>query len=362
MSSPPTVVHESSQTISSARSIASAETSPYFKLCAGGNFVSDGTGNRRSAAHLFPETVPGRKYFRTMLGFDGTTISFYGDSAPGHYYRVGVRELGETQWRYVSTTATAGAGGGALRYTKLTFGSAAPRLISFEQVGGDLREILFGPYDTIWKVEPRGPRCFIVGDSFVQSAGAPSTGYTAIDSMTTSFADTLGWDDVWPCGLGGTGYIAAASTDNFQTRATSLVDYAPDVVVVYGGYNDFASGASAIGAAAGNVMSTFRAACPDALLVQVGPNFPGAPTNGTRDTTWDDIEDAIFAATASTADIQIDTTSSGYFTGTGKAGAAATGNGTNYIQSDGVHPSTSGAIYLGQRIAHALHAALTAYN
>jgi len=357
-SSPPTVAVNASSTITSGRSFTATPTSKYMTLCAGGNFLTDGP--RYSASHVYPRTFPGRKYFSTLVGFDGTDIEFQLDSAPGHYYRFSYREAGQNEWRYVAESEVAGPGGGAIRYFKLTFSAAATRVIRMENTAADIRSLTIGQYDTCWAVPPRGPRCIVVGDSYVQSASAPPTGYSSIGSWVTSFADTLGWDDVWNSGLGGTGYIADGSYVDFNARAADdIIAFAPEVVVVYGGRNDFASGAAAIGTAAGSLFTALRAGLPTAILVVVGPNGSGSPTDGSRDTsTWGPIEDAIFSATASTADIQLEMMSSGIFTGTGNVSSPATGNQTNYIQSDGVHPSTAGARYLGQRIAYKLLAAL----
>lgn len=364
MTTAPTVADGTTDPVTSSRTFAVSPTSNYMTLCAAGNFINNGGANGYSPAHIYPQTWAGRRYFRTLVGFDGLKIAFRVTSAPGHFYRFSVQEPGADRPQYITNSnEVAGSQDGGVRYLSLTFATAVPRIISLEMVFGDLWDVRIGPTDSLWAVQPRGPRCIIVGDSYVGGAGSPTTGYSGIGSWASSFADALGWQDVWNSGIGGTGWIQQASALPNAIRdryAADIVAYSPDVVIFSAARNDFALGASAVGTAAGTVLAAVRSALPNAVLAVTGPNGSGSPTNGGDDTTWKPFQDAIFSAVSPYA-LTLDWSSSGIFTGSGKVGATSgTGNGDVYIQNDGVHPSTTGAVYLGRRIAEKFIAALPA--
>lgn len=359
--SPPTIVANTSAgaAYTGSRTVPISPSSPYVCLASAGGWGQNGSApNGWSPAHVYPHTNPGRKYHRMIFGYDGSKFALQVTSAPGHRYRMRV------DGQYLSASSVAGVGGGANSWLTVDFGSDASRIIEIEQVAADVVALLVGPTASVWSIPPRGPRCIFVGDSYIGGSGSPATGYSAIESCLTSFADTLGWQDVWNSGIGGTGYITRNSgqTNNYLDRVQAdVIDYAPDVVVVMGARNDYPSGASAVGVAAGSLFAALRAGLPNSLLVVVGPNGSASPVDGSADTTWKPFQDAIFAATVGLADVQLDYSASGIFTGSGKAGATTgSGNGDIYMQADGVHPTEAGAVYLGARLAHKLIGALTA--
>lgn len=158
-------------------------------------------------------------------------------------------------------TATAGN-----QWRKFDFGSRKLRRIDIIGGGGGADVLSFCAVSTtasgaICPAPVRGPRVICVGDSFTSNS---------LHSWTHWFADSMGWDDVWAAGVGGTGFLATASgtARRFRDRlATDLVPFSPDIVLVLGGYNDLSMSATALQAEAATYAAELRAALPTALVI-----------------------------------------------------------------------------------------------
>lgn len=198
---------------------------------------------------------------------------------------------------FISLTAQAIPNDGSLSTYYIPFGSTAERRI--EVIGYNLffGGVFTAQTDTIRPAPLRGPRTIVIGDSFAGGTGATNT---VIDGFVRYMADYLGWDDVAPSGLGGGGYLVGAAT--FADRIQhDVIAYSPDVVIVTGGFNDYASKTLAqILAAATSLFSTLQTGLPNALIIVAGPFFSGGvrdfPATGTLLDARDAIKSAATAA------------------------------------------------------------------
>jgi hypothetical protein len=154
----------------------------------------------------------------------------------------------------------------------------------------------------------------------------------------------LGWD-VWPSGLGGTGYTQPGAFVAFQARVQAdVIANSPDVVVVAGGLNDDLAG---LGDAAALLYSTIRAGLPSARLIVLSPWAPRSIDVAAKTA-------ALAAAAANAGALYVDTTS--WYTGNGDAaGPNGSGNSDIYVGPDQTHPTQGGHDYLGTRLAFAIH-------
>lgn len=236
--------------------------------------------------------------------------------------------------------------GGARKIRRITF--ECERAIKFWGIYVDVDEKIWKPQDsdTI--------RAIFVGDSITAGDGA--------DMFHYGWADTcgkfLGWRDNWFSGSSGTGYINIGSGGRvaFGGRLTDVTSNAPDVVVVAGGINDWASTTSAIQSAVSSYLSSIRTALTEVPIFVLGNWTPR-----TANATDSGIEGAIEAAVAALNDPRIvfiptiDATDGAWLSGTGDAGSTAgDGNCDVYISDDGAHPTQSGHDYLGERAATAI--------
>lgn len=112
------------------------------------------------------------------------------------------------------------------------FGSSARRKIELQEYQPALQGITIGHSDMIEPAQVVGPRTIIMQDSF----GSVGNGM-----IMRSFAETLGWNDVWMDSVGGTGYLAnnGGNSTTFRGRVQhDVIRNNPDVVIVSGSVND----------------------------------------------------------------------------------------------------------------------------
>ncbi|WP_435418985.1 SGNH/GDSL hydrolase family protein [Parerythrobacter aurantius] len=141
------------------------------------------------------------------------------------------------------------------------FGSVACRRIDIISWQMAFCGIFTAPSDTIYAASLRGPRCIVFGDSFTTPDPA---------NWPVWFGHALGWDDVWPSGVGGTGFVAdgyGAALALPDRVLPDLVPYRPEVVFIQAGLNDWGKSPAAVEAAAELTVERIRRHLPQTLVV-----------------------------------------------------------------------------------------------
>ncbi|GFE20041.1 SGNH/GDSL hydrolase family protein [Streptomyces nigrescens] len=261
---------------------------------------------------------------------------------------------------------TAGSG----HLITIDLGSAAPRRIRLDFTTFPFGGIYLPPGASIWQVPLRGQRFMGLGDSLTDgSAGNTGAGGGTWFART---ARHLGCADAWEQGRGGTGYITAGSYATFGDRiAVDVIPNAPDLLTIWGGYNDNTGSQSAISAAATSLYSTLKSALPACQMYVIGCWSPTGSPGASIPTTDTTLRTAAAAAsipfispiTGSCYDATgtLVATHGRWITGTGKVGATTgVGNADTWISSDGVHPTDTGHIGLARRITAAITALMPA--
>lgn len=215
--------------------------------------VTSGTGNRNGYS---------LRQFSVLL--DDSAIEILTQGAANRYYiKVDGEYLPDTlaspATLYHSATA-------ANQWRKIDFGTRKVRRIDVIGGGGGADTLNFCGFaiNANGAINPapiRGPRVIIQGDSFSENT---------LHSWTHWFAETMGWDDVWTSGVGGTGFLANAGGGSLKFRdrlATDVAPWSPDIVIVLGGQNDLSTSAPALQVEAALYAATVRALMPNALLI-----------------------------------------------------------------------------------------------
>jgi lysophospholipase L1-like esterase len=138
-----------------------------------------------------------------------------------------------------TSLTNAGVASGDLgRYT-LVFASKRRRTItilfdSLSEFGGlDLQPGFELIYPT---ATPKGARVLWVGDSFTEGTGAGTSW-----SYVRWLSFLMGWNDIWKCGSGGTGYVKALDTGRpalISRYQNDIIAQLPQTVVIAMGLND----------------------------------------------------------------------------------------------------------------------------
>ncbi|MFF8784814.1 SGNH/GDSL hydrolase family protein [Streptomyces sp. NPDC015125] len=261
---------------------------------------------------------------------------------------------------------TAGSG----HLISIDLGSSAPRRIRLDFTTFPFGGIYLPPTATMWQVPLRGGRLVVLGDS-ISDGAAGNTGAGA-GTWFARAARLFGCTDAWEQGRGGTGYITVGSYAVFQDRiALDVIPYAPDRLVIWGGYNDNGGSQSAIGAAAATLYAALKAALPACQMYVIGCWSPTGSPAASITNTNNTLKTA--AAAASIPFISplnggvydptgaLVTTQGAWITGTGKVGSTTgSGNADTWISSDGVHPTDTGHAGLARRITAAITALMPA--
>ena len=166
---------------------------------------------------------------------------------------------------YVSLTPTTLIGDQVNSIIYFNFGSAKMREIEVlvPGVGVQLRfaGVFIEPTASIAPSAPRGPKVFIIGDSFGEGTGAT----TPINNYPMVLGDALGWDNVYTSSVGGTGILANSSGTRLTYRARlafDVIPYAPDIIVIQGSPNDTGQNPTALGVELTALIAAIRAALP----------------------------------------------------------------------------------------------------
>jgi hypothetical protein len=299
--------------------------------------------------------------------------------------------------RYITTVLNAGVPGAPLSaanaYVKLDFGYAARRNISlYASSSQGPCAIAIGTGDTIepWDRSSETSFCAMT-DSYGQASGVN----WPLGGPFWEAATLLGVTHLDLNAIGGTGFApnpgnpdAQLSGNAFGARIASAAATRPDLFLTAGGINDNNSVAdpplyaSADAAKAGFEAATkayfedLRAALPNSVLAAMGPWAPveSIPVSAVAQSK----ADAILAGlrTAGEPWVFLDNlnggwlnssgalapaTGRGWQTGTGNVGKPkGDGNGDQYVDAGGVHPTPDGCVYLGQMLAAGLRESILA--
>lgn len=227
-------------------------------------------------------------------------------------------------------------------YYTLTFASRATRKIS-ALISGDTAMFCGFRLEKIANTHKmkRQKRTVLFGDSyfFGQTLPVPS------DTLAVRYAEQIGSANVWPSGVGGTGYIA----DNFGvfTKAINRIDsdilpfvQRGDEVIVALGINDYSTGVTPaqVGVAAAEFANALMSRLPPGVTVtNVSPWRPRSGAN-----SQPDFDAAVNNAWAAHGVASVDVST--LYTGSGRIGATTgIGNSDVCIQNDQTHLSSVGA-------------------
>jgi hypothetical protein len=213
----------------------------------------------------------------------------------------------------------------------------------------------------------------VVGDSYDEDPIPNYSTPEGYNSVGLGFATQLGLLmpalDVWPDGLGGTGYV----NPGFRTAATNrivfeVIPHQPDYVLFALGINDSSFPSNSIYAAVTNCVGQVLTGSTNTVIFAVGPWWPRTPSSS--DTVFS-VGQAISNGLAyyglganyidnlgppPTGGGSFNTLSNGltrpWIYGT--YNVPGSGNAVDFISPDGTHPTPAGHAYLAQRLAFEL--------
>lgn len=236
----------------------------------------------------------------------------------------------------------------------IDLGSAAPRRIRLDFYTFPFGGVYLPPTATMWQVPLQGGRLMALGDSLTDGS-SQNTGAGA-GTWFARVARLLGATDAWEQGRGGTGYITAGSFATFGNRAAAdVIAWAPDRLIVWGGYNDSGGSQSAIASAADSLYAQLKTGLPNCLIYVLGCWSPSGSPGATLTNT-----DATLRTAAAAAGLPFISPISGAVYNASGALVATHGawitaaNAASYIGADAIHPTDAGHVYLTRRITAAL--------
>jgi lysophospholipase L1-like esterase len=252
---------------------------------------------------------------------------------------------------------TAGSG----HIMKIDFGSAAIRDIRIDLTTCPFGGVYLPPDTDIWASPLNGGRFMGYGDSLTD--GSSKNVGAGQGTWLMRAGRLLGFQDIWDQGRGGTGYITPGSHVTFGARLDiDGIQPQPDVMVIWGGYNDNTGDQTAIRSAVDDVFTRAKAGLPYCRIMAVGCwSNVASPSAGISNT------DNTIKAAAAAAGIPFVSPVTGIaydangvrIEGTGTPWIT-TGNVATYVGSAGgdtVHPTDVGHEYIARRLSAALRAA-----
>ncbi len=162
----------------------------------------------------------------------------------------------------------------------ITFPDVRTRRIRLEMSGTNFMGLTIGPNDSVWKPQVGGPRVIVAGDSYTEGTGAS---YGGASGWVRSFAHTLGLDDVWASGVGGTGFVNPGinppTTMKMLDRIGDITNYDPDIVIWAMGHNDAGYTKAQTQAEAAACFAAVKAANPNARQIALSPLWGPGPAS-----------------------------------------------------------------------------------
>ncbi len=202
----------------------------------------------------------------------GQQFSFYheGDALELHFQNNDRGYLLKVDGEYLGLTPQSDPG---QTYTLLDFGSRKLRRFDLITYKAAFAGVWTGPQDSIYAAPVRGPRTIVMGDSFSEADAG---------GWTNWFAESLGWDDVWTSGVGGTGYVENGNGFNKSWRdrvQSDVIAYAPEVVFLHGSVNDLSFPPAQVYSGVYDTIRAIRDALPDCIIA-------GGMNTGAGVETW----------------------------------------------------------------------------
>ncbi|NYV72994.1 SGNH/GDSL hydrolase family protein [Streptomyces sp. UH6] len=306
----------------------------------------------------YPNTyASGQSHWSVEFGTDAQVMQVrFKYISTASMYRLSVDGRKVTDLMQSSGGTTAGSG----HMLTIDLGSAAPRRIRLDFTTMPFGGVYLPPSASMWQVMHRGGRfmalCDSIGDGSNQNTGAGQ------GTWVHRTGRLLGSTDVWEQGRGGTGYITPGTTATFGTRAPiDVIPWAPDRLVIWGGYNDNSGSQSAIAAAATDLYAVIRAGLPKAQVLVAGCWAPtGSPATSIINT-----DETLRSAAASAGYPFVSPVTGNIYDATGNLAAEQgpwirAGQVAAYIGADAVHPTDAGHVYLARRMVAAYAATLPA--
>jgi lysophospholipase L1-like esterase len=319
-------------------------TGPFAFMGAGGLQIGAGAPDTSYAlpTSKYPNTyASGQSVWSVEFGTDAQIFQVrmkYISAAT--MYRLSIDGRKVTDLMQSSGGTTAGSG----HLITFDLGSAAPRRIRLDFTTFPFGGVYLPPTATMWQVPSQGGRFMVFGDS-LSDGSAQNNGFGA----GTWFA-------------GGTGYITPGSYATFADRlAADVIAWAPDRLVLWGGYNDNGGNQTTIGTAAASLYAAIKAGLPSCQVYVIGCWSPIA----TPATSVSNTDATLRTAAAGAGFPFISPLTGGCYDATGTLVATQgawinSGNIAGYIGGDAVHPTDAGHIYLSRRITAALRALMPA--
>jgi lysophospholipase L1-like esterase len=345
--------------------LAGTDVTGPFQYAGAGNLTIGATSPDTSYVlplSKYPNTyASGQGIWSVEFGTDAQTLQVrmkYISTAT--MFRLSIDGRKVTDLMQSSGGTTAGSG----HLITIDLGSSTPRRIRLDFATFPFGGVYLPPTATMWRVPLTGGRLMVLGDS-ISDGSAQNTGAGA-GSWFARAGRLLGSTDAWEQGRGGTGYITPGSFATFATRLPAdVIAWAPDRLIVWGGYNDNTGDQAAIATAAASLYAAIRTGLPSALVYVIGCWAPtGSPAGSITNTDTalrtaaanagfpfiSPLTGAVYNAAGTLV-----ATHGAWITGTGRVGATTgTGNADGYIGTDAVHPTDAGHVYLARRITAAI--------
>lgn len=334
-------------------------TGPFSYLGAGGFQIGSGTPDSTYVlpTSRYPNTrgslTSSQAVWSLEFGTDAQIFQLRFNYQTAGMYRLSIdgRKVTDLMQAVGGTTA------GNTHLMTVDFGSATPRVVRFDFYTVPFGGIYLPPTATMWATTSKGGRLMVLGDS-ISDGSAENTG-AGHGTWFHRFARLMGSNDYWDEGRGGTGYISPGTSPVYATfgdrAAVDVIAWAPDRLIIWGGYNDNGGSQSAIGAAADSLYAAIKTGLPKTQVFVIGcfspTGSPGASITNTDTTIRTSAATAGFPFVSPITGSIYDRT--GALVTTQGAWITAA-NAAGYIGSDSIHPNNSGHIYLSRRISNAI--------
>jgi len=253
-----------------------------FTYLGAGDFVN-GTGTPDSSYVLplsrYPNTyASGQSGFGVEFMYSGQIFEVkYKYIGTSTFYRMYVNDRKVTD---LMQSPPGPPSAGTSNVLKVDLGSVDVWKIRFEFSTMPFGGIFTGPNDSMYPTL-KSSRVAVLGDSLTDGS-AQNTG-ASMGTWFKRFGRLMGLNDTWGEARGGTGYVTPGSFATFPARVNrDIVTYNPDMVIVWGGYNDVGSDVSSISAAQLVTLKAITSQLPLADVIVIGVWSPAASPGASR--------------------------------------------------------------------------------